>query len=164
MTLKEHEAEHEIRALKHTWMACILDRLQERIRDNNLKWQEILDGISQNAYQSTKLGGTYVPAGGINDQYLRQVAQRARGFHSSLDEKLQAWVSELENELGEKATLGHDQLVRYLRNRSITETELKRKLPRQVDSLKVEFFPASSRSRNTAGGRFPSASWGRSSL
>ena len=38
------------------------------------------------------------------------------------------------------------------------------KLPRQVDSSKVEFFPASNRSRNTAGGKFPSASWGRSSL
>jgi hypothetical protein len=39
-----------------------------------------------------------------------------------------------------------------------------RKLPRQVDSSEVEFFPASNRSRNTAGGRLPSASWGRSSL
>ena len=39
-----------------------------------------------------------------------------------------------------------------------------RKLPRQVDSSEAEFFPASNRSRNTAGGRFPSASWGRSSL
>jgi hypothetical protein len=39
-----------------------------------------------------------------------------------------------------------------------------RKLPRQGDSSEVEFFPASNRSRNTAGGRLPSASWGRSSL
>ena len=43
-------------------------------------------------------------------------------------------------------------------------TQSDRKLPRQVDSSKVEFFPASNRSRNTAGGKFPSASWGRSSL
>jgi hypothetical protein len=39
-----------------------------------------------------------------------------------------------------------------------------RKLPRQVDNSEVEHFPASNCSRNTAGGRLPSASWGRSSL
>ncbi|MFJ2993822.1 SMI1/KNR4 family protein [Pandoraea sp. NPDC087047] len=39
-----------------------------------------------------------------------------------------------------------------------------RKLPRQVDTLEVEPTVASSRSRYSAGGRFPSASCGRSSL
>ena len=51
------------------------------------------------------------------------------------------------------------QLVSLAQTRQVI-----RKLPRQVDSSEVEFFPASNRSRNTAGGRLPSASWGRSSL
>jgi|SRR5687768_4646479 len=46
----------------------------------------------------------------------------------------------------------------------VLHAKIGRKLPRQVDSSKVEIFPASNRSRNTAGGRLPSASWGRSSL
>ena len=52
--------------------------------------------------------------------------------------------------------------------RSITSQDvilvLSRKLRRQVDSSEVECFVASTRSRYSAGGRLPSASWGRSSL
>jgi hypothetical protein len=45
-----------------------------------------------------------------------------------------------------------------------TSTRRTRKLPRQVDSSKVEFSIVSSRSRYRAGGRLPSASCGRVTL